>query len=921
MSIYNPPSRTQDIFNPSNYGGLGAGGEITIDYLKSSFFEFPVTQGNTTLVGTSVLGDITQQGDFSTTGDLLVNDVNIITELGNKQDEIADGDLTISKTEGLQTALDNKYDDTGGTINGNVSITGGLLVGTTNIITELGNKQDTIEDGDLTIEKTSGLQSALDNKYDDTGGTIDGNVDITGNLVVGTTNIIIELGNKQDTIEDGDLTIAKTSGLQTAIDDKQEIINEDTYLSCKRVSANQLVAFQTQEFDTIVLRRPTGYSGRSNDFIINFQELQCWVNDVNILASNAVDLVSLYALWTDKGVDIGAERPSSGAYNNEFSYTFGSVVYEYATHSPISYRNDDQVVLIIKQIPPTEINAIQSLVLYNRTDDPAYNVRTEGLAIELYNETNDPTFSNNLISTNVIASSSDVYRFDFKSIDSYISGFVGSPQSTTNIPNDTYALKEITDAYENTDGNVSCDTINSTGNVDIGGNLVVGTTNIITELGNKQNTIEDGDLTIAKTNGLQSALDDKYDKTGGLISGGVQISGQLAPNGNIFTDERLVIQSGDTMELADETEVKISSGVIDVVVDGADESISLNGYTYLNGTLELLVDEGTILNNVGGGIEIINYFNYNKLKEDVAGKQDTITPSTDLSCNSLNTNQLIVNDDLYFDTIVIRRPTNIGTGKFEGIREVQLFVNDVNVLPNLVPQSTFKVDGTPLQDIYNIPFFIDWSDKTLDPNYLDFFASEVVDEIIGIGTLDYSAYWGILDNGDKVTNTDVGLYIPMSDKINIKDIQSAIIYNRDNGNSNFVGCAIELYNRSNDPNLEYILSSTNLITTAEDVYRFDFPAIDTYGGVFSDTNSITQIASETLALKEVVSEFAESANITGGLKVDTITTTGNVDITGDLVVNDINVITEIGTKQDEITTSTDLTCNTLTAVGDIKTTG
>jgi len=37
---------------------------------------------------------------------------------------------------------------------------------------------------DLTIAKTSGLQTALDNKYDDTGGTISGNVDISGDLVV-----------------------------------------------------------------------------------------------------------------------------------------------------------------------------------------------------------------------------------------------------------------------------------------------------------------------------------------------------------------------------------------------------------------------------------------------------------------------------------------------------------------------------------------------------------------------------------------------------------------------------------------------------------------------------------------------------------------------------------------------------------------
>ncbi len=89
----------------------------------------------------------------------------------------------------------------------------------------------------------------------------------------------------------------------------------------------------------------------------------------------------------------------------------------------------------------------------------------------------------------------------------------------------------------------------------------------------------------------------------------------------------------------------------------------------------------------------------------------TTTGNVDISGSlnvetSLTTNQLIVNDDLYFDTIVIRRPTGVGTGQFIGISEVQLFVNNVNVLPDLVSQSTFNVDGTPLQDISNIPFLL-----------------------------------------------------------------------------------------------------------------------------------------------------------------------------------------------------------------------
>ena len=52
----------------------------------------------------------------------------------------------------------------------------------------------------------------MDSKFDDTGGSISGSVDKTGNLIIETTNIIEEIGTKQDTIQDGDLTIAKTAG-------------------------------------------------------------------------------------------------------------------------------------------------------------------------------------------------------------------------------------------------------------------------------------------------------------------------------------------------------------------------------------------------------------------------------------------------------------------------------------------------------------------------------------------------------------------------------------------------------------------------------------------------------------------------------------------------------------------------------------
>jgi len=84
--------------------------------------------------------------------------------------------------------LDTRYlQKTGGSISSNLIINSSLDVKTNITLPEIGDvedkiqgKQDTIQDGDLTIDKTSGLQSALDSKVDDTGGSISGDVDITG---------------------------------------------------------------------------------------------------------------------------------------------------------------------------------------------------------------------------------------------------------------------------------------------------------------------------------------------------------------------------------------------------------------------------------------------------------------------------------------------------------------------------------------------------------------------------------------------------------------------------------------------------------------------------------------------------------------------------------------------------------------------
>jgi len=75
-----------------------------------------------------------------------------------------------------------------------------------------------------------------------------------------------------------------------------------------------------------------------------------------------------------------------------------------------------------------------------------------------------------------------------------------------------------------------------------------------------------------------------------------------------------------------------------------------------------------------------------------------------------------------------------------------------------------------------------------------------------------------------------------------------------------------------------------VITSAVNVYRFDFPDIATYTG-FATGESLTNIIREEDAKSEVVSVVGSPTEMEGGLSVDNITTTGNVDVGGTLSVS------------------------------------
>jgi hypothetical protein len=67
--------------------------------------------------------------------------------------------------------------------------------------------------------------------------------------------------------------------------------------------------------------------------------------------------------------------------------------------------------------------------------------------------------------------------------------------------------------------------------------------------------------------------------------------------------------------------------------------------------------------------------------------------------------------------------------------------------------------------------------------------------------------------------------------------------------------------------LNTILANTDVITTTINVYRFDFPSIYTYTGSFTSADSTTQIANDTYATTEEVSEKSSPIRITGNIVV------------------------------------------------------
>jgi len=277
--------------------------------------------------------------------------------------------------------------------------------------------------------------------------------------------------------------------------------------------------------------------------------------------------------------------------------------------------------------------------------------------------------------------------------------------------------------------------------------------------------------------------------------------------------------------------------------------------------------------DISGGLKVdtITLPTIGDVETAIQGKQPTITKDTDLTCNSLTTNNILSET---FDTIVLRRPTGIPGGDGAPasyaiiLNELQCWVNASNILI----------------DVNTSSYFADWVvDKDVDiGQYQDNVSSNAHNNIIEAGFSSVSP----LDTGE-----NSALLISGFPKTEITKIQSMILYNRQDGsNTRLVGVALELYSRENDVNLVNPLASSNEISVARNVYRFDFPSISSYTAGFSASNSTTAIANDTLALKEVISY--SGSNISCGTLITSGNATigGTLSVTGDLTSNSITTI-------------------------------
>jgi hypothetical protein len=168
-------------------------------------------------------------------------------------------------------------------VNGDVVISGdlnveNLIIGSTNVITEINTKQDTIQDGDLQISKILNLQSSLN--------TLQDNIDLKQNILTSGTNITIDENN----------IISSTGGgggiTQEQLDTKQNTLTSSSNITTGTINSGSITGrdLGVLDFQTIygtLVQANTIIYGTSNNIATKITSIESNVNNKQqILASN-----------------------------------------------------------------------------------------------------------------------------------------------------------------------------------------------------------------------------------------------------------------------------------------------------------------------------------------------------------------------------------------------------------------------------------------------------------------------------------------------------------------------------------------------------------------------------------------------------------------------------------------------------------
>ena len=172
------------------------------------------------------------------------------------------------------------------------------------------------------------------------------------------------IASKQDTLSAGENITIVDNIISSSFEDiasqsdlhlKQDLINTSTNIGCNDIISNDITCndltsstlnvsgvnmadiiktdntvITGSQFDTIVIRRPTGVSEFSSNYIIDLREIQVWAKNVNILQKlgsyNVTTLTSMFALWSSKTVDLGYHSTFSPdkIYNNSIETVVGT---------------------------------------------------------------------------------------------------------------------------------------------------------------------------------------------------------------------------------------------------------------------------------------------------------------------------------------------------------------------------------------------------------------------------------------------------------------------------------------------------------------------------------------------------------------------------------------------------------------------